>query len=231
MRGDSMCGRYLLSHDLKSLIEILQNRWDIKKPNIDYYEPDYNIAPGQNVLAIYHDTGNDYSLSQFLWGYLPHWSKDLSKKMINARSESIDKKPYFKDSFHKRKCLILASGFYEWKRDKSKSPYFVGIKENDLFSFAGIWDFHPQQSDLKTCAILTTAANEIITPIHNRMPVILDEEGEKSWLTADRSNYIDIFKPYSSGKMKIHEVSNYVNNWRNNDKQCIKPLIAEQLKF
>lgn len=226
-----MCGRYLLSYDLKSLIELLKNRWDIKTPNIDYYEPDYNIAPGQTVLAIYQNQDSDYLLSEFQWGYLPHWSKDLSKKMINARSESIDKKPYFKDSFFKRKCLILASGFYEWQRDKSKTPYYIGIKDNNLFSFAGIWDFHPLKPELKTCAILTTSANSALSPIHDRMPVMLEYDSEKDWLTIGKTDYSDVFRPLNANRMKIYEVSNYVNNWRNNSKQCIEPFSNEQLKF
>lgn len=226
-----MCGRYLLSYDLKSLIELLKNRWDIKTPNIDYYEPDYNIAPGQTVLAIYQNQDSDYLLSEFQWGYLPHWSKDLSKKMINARSESIDKKPYFKDSFFKRKCLILASGFYEWQRDKSKTPYYIGIKDNNLFSFAGIWDFHPLKPELKTCAILTTSANSALSPIHDRMPVMLEYNSEKDWLTIGKTDYSDVFRPLNANRMKIYEVSNYVNNWRNNSKQCIEPFSNEQLKF
>lgn len=226
-----MCGRYLLSYDLKSLIELLKNRWDIKTPNIDYYEPDYNIAPGQTVLAIYQNQDSDFLLSEFQWGYLPHWSKDLSKKMINARSESIDKKPYFKDSFFNRKCLILASGFYEWQKDKSKTPYYVGIKDNNLFSFAGIWDFHPMQPELKTCAILTTTANSALSPIHDRMPVMLEYDSEKEWLTIGQTDYTDIFRPLNANRMRIYEVSNYVNNWRNNSRKCIEPFSNEQLKF
>ncbi|MBV1757317.1 MAG: SOS response-associated peptidase [Dethiosulfatibacter sp.] len=226
-----MCGRYLLSYDLKSLIELLKNRWDIKTPNIDYYEPDYNIAPGQTVLAIYRNQDSDFLLSEFQWGYLPHWSKDLSKKMINARSESIDKKPYFKDSFLNRKCLILASGFYEWQKDKSKTPYYIGIKDSNLFSFTGIWDFHPMQPDLKTCAILTTTANSALSSIHDRMPVMLEYDSEKEWLTIGQTDYTDIFRPLDANRMKIYEVSNYVNNWRNNSKKCIEPFSNEQLKF
>ena len=226
-----MCGRYLLSYDLKSLIELLKNRWDIKTPNIDYYEPDYNIAPGQTVLGIYQNQDLDYLLSEFQWGYLPNWSKDLSKKMINARSESIDKKPYFRDSFQNRKCLILASGFYEWQRDRTKTPYYIGIKDNNLFSFAGIWDFHPQQSKLKTCAILTTSANNVVIPIHDRMPVMLEHDGEKDWLTMGRTDYSHLFKPFNAEQMTIYEVSNYVNNWRNKSMECIKPFNNEQLKF
>ncbi|MDP3387425.1 MAG: SOS response-associated peptidase [Eubacteriales bacterium] len=226
-----MCGRYLLSYDLKSLIELLKNRWNIKTPYIDYYEPDYNIAPGQTVLAIYQNKDSEYLLSEFQWGYLPNWSKDLSKKMINARSESIDKKPYFRDSFHKRKCLILASGFYEWQRDKIKTPYYVGIKDNNLFSFAGIWDFHPLQPDVKTCAILTTRANSLVSPIHDRMPVMLEHDSEKDWLAIGKTDFINLFEPFNADRMRVYEVSNYVNNWRNNSKQCIEPFSNEQLKF
>lgn len=226
-----MCGRYLLSYDLKSLIELLKNRWDIKIPYIDYYKPDYNIAPGQTVLGIYQNKDSDYLLSEFQWGYLPSWSKDLSKKMINARSESIDKKPYFRDSFENRRCLILASGFYEWQRDKAKTLYYIGIKDNNLFSFAGIWDYHPMQPDVKTCAILTTTANNVVSPIHDRMPVMLEYDGEKDWMTTGRTDYIDLFKPFDAKQMKVYEISNYVNNWRNNSRQCVEPFNNEQLKF
>ncbi|HBH11573.1 MAG: hypothetical protein XD91_0971 [Clostridiales bacterium 38_11] len=231
MRGVKMCGRYLLSYDLKSLIELLKNRWDVKSPSIDNYEPDYNIAPGQTVLAVYQNQDSNYFLSEFQWGYLPSWSKDLSKKTINIRSESIDQKPYFKESFLKRKCLVLASGFYEWQRGKTKTPYYIGIKGNDLFSFAGIWDFHPQHPNVKTCAILTTNANSVVSPIHDRMPVILEYDTEKDWLTLGRTDYSTLFRPFSDDRIQIYEVSKFVNNWRNNSKQCIEPFNNEQLKF
>lgn len=116
-----MCGRYLLSYELEDLIKILENRWNIRQPNIDYYEPSYNIAPGQQIVAIYEDDGN-VAADSFKWGLIPPWSKDKSKLLINARSETVGEKSTFKDSYKSRRCLILSNGFYEWKRNGGKTP-------------------------------------------------------------------------------------------------------------
>src|SRR5665648_308155 len=166
-----MCGRYLLSYDLESLIKILENRWNIKVSNIDSYEPNYNISPGREVLALFRDNNKDLKLSHFNWGFKQKWNKDVNNILINARGESIFSKPTFKESFNSKRCLILSNGFYEWKKNSSKTPFLFTLKDSELFSFAGLWnDDNLSDSNNKSCVIITTESNNLISSIHNRMP-------------------------------------------------------------
>jgi putative SOS response-associated peptidase YedK len=196
--GKDMCGRFVLISDLKNI----QNNFDIQNISCEH-QPSWNIVPNQSVpVVICHNGINQ--LVCYRWGLIPSWSKDpsIANKLINARAETVDKKPSFKDAFKKRRCLIVADGFYEWKREgKSKIPLYFYLKSNRPFGFAGLYEtwISPDKKEIKTCVIITTAANELIAPVHDRMPVILSREQERVWLDTnmvDVSGLLSILKPY-----------------------------------
>jgi putative SOS response-associated peptidase YedK len=225
-----MCGRYLLSYDLEDLIKILENRWNIRPPNIDYYKPSYNIAPGQKIIALYEED-DKVAADTFRWGLAPSWSKEKFKLLINARSETIGEKSTFKDSYKNRRCLILATGFYEWEKNDGKTPFYITLNKGGLFSFAGLWDYYDDNGIMKrSCSILTTKSNKAMNKIHHRMPVIFNENQEKIWLSTKYRNP-EMFHPIAPNLLHIHEVSSFVNKWSNNSKKCIEPVVNEQIRF
>jgi len=214
-----MCGRFTLSD-----ISNLKSRYQLDFPDI---EPSYNIAPGQEILVIIRKDVPHVTLLR--WGLIPFWSKEKTAGMINARAETVEQKPTFKHSFIKQRCLIPADGFFEWKKGKPrKKPYRFIMKDEKVFSFAGLWDAwtFPEGKTIYSCAIITTAANELIEPIHNRMPVILSPEAEKAWLSKDAGvqTLKGLLKPYPSELMDSYEVADLVNSPRNNTPQVIKPV-------
>jgi putative SOS response-associated peptidase YedK len=165
-------------------------------------------VPNQLIAAVINHGGIN-QLVCFRWGLIPSWSEDpsIAKKLINARAETVDKKPSFKDAFKKRRCLIVADGFYEWKREsKSKMPLYFYLKSGRPFGFAGLYEtwISPDKKEINTCVIITTAANELISPIHDRMPVILSNEQGIVWLDSDMvdvSGLLSILKPYPAEEM------------------------------
>src|SRR5690625_3071709 len=163
----------------------IRQRFDIDREIADY-GPSYNIAPGQNVLAVIHD-GNDRRAGYLRWGLVPFWAKDekIGYKMINARSETIHKKPSFKHLLLRKRCIVVADSFYEWKKTETgKAVQRIHLPNERLFGFAGLWDkWEGEQGNLFTCTLLTKDANEFLQPIHHRMPIILSEENEETWLT------------------------------------------------
>lgn len=179
-----MCGRYLLSVNLDELIEILYSRHHIENNIPDDYSPRFNISPGQQVLSIINNGSNNL-VGNLHWGFTPHWSKDIKTgyKMINARAETVHEKNTYKYSLIHRRCIIIANGFYEWSKE-TKTPHLFQLKDKSLFSFAGLWTSYTKEdgSKLYSCTILTTSPNETIAPIHNRMPVILNNKDEQIWL-------------------------------------------------
>lgn len=220
-----MCGRYTL---LADELEILEE-FDIETP-IDSYEPSYNIAPGQNVLAIIHD-GKKKRAGYLRWGLVPSWAKDekIGYKMINARSESAHEKPSFKKLMSQKRCLIVADSFYEWKNtDGEKQPKRIQLKDRKLFAFAGLWDkWVDQDKTLFTCTILTKDANDFMRDIHHRMPIILPKGKENDWITPQKLNPVDAHQFLLSVKMdemKAYNVTTHVNAAKNNDEMCIKPI-------
>ncbi len=225
-----MCGRYLLSYDLEDLIKILEDRWNIGQGNIDYYQPSYNIVPGQKIIALYQE-GNKIAAGSFRWGMESSWSGNNSKLLINARSETVGEKPTFKDSYKNRRCLILTNGFYEWKRNGKKTPYYITIKDGVLFSYAGLWGYYEDKGMMKReCTILTRASTDAMKKIHHRMPVIFNDDLEKIWLSENYEN-MELLKAVDSNRLDIHEVSSFVNKWSNNSPKCIEPVINKQLQF
>ncbi|WP_419848862.1 SOS response-associated peptidase [Candidatus Poriferisocius sp.] len=220
-----MCGRYSLTASLDELAR----RFDFDS-NRDDFEPRYNIAPTQQVLAV---VGGDARRAGFIrWGLIPQWSKSDSAgpPIINARAETVAEKPTFRDSLRRRRCLILADGFYEWqKAGDAKRPMRVALRSGEPFAFAGLWSMSsdPEGNRISTCAIITTAANDLLRPIHHRMPVILSEEVEDLWLDNaldDSQTLTQLLEPYPDDALEAYEVSALVNSASNDRPEVATPL-------
>jgi putative SOS response-associated peptidase YedK len=224
-----MCGRFVQN----SSIETLQQNFNIRTTASDII-PNYNVAPTQKILAIInHD--NENKLERLHWGLVPFWAKDISIgfRMINARAETVASKPAFRNAFKKRRCLIPADGFYEWKGEKGhKQPFYISIHSGKPFAFAGLWETwinkeNDEESVYKSCTITTTAASESVREIHHRMPVILDPDFYEKWLNIeiqDPKELEIILKDGVIHDMKYYPVSTLVNSVKNNDPNCIKPI-------
>ncbi len=214
-----MCGRYSLFHLPEFIAEYQLALADLMKPR-------YNIAPSQSVPAIINDRG--LGVRELRWGLIPFWSKNKSTSLINARAETVDEKPSFRQSFAKRRCLIPADGFYEWKKEGArKQPYRITLTDRKVFCFAGIWETwrSPDGERISSCAIITTAANEMIRPIHNRMPVVLTRDDESSWLDrdADHRALKSVLEPYDSELMHSYPISTRVNSPANDSPDVLEP--------
>jgi putative SOS response-associated peptidase YedK len=222
-----MCGRFTLTIDPDHLQEAFP--WaDIP----DDIAPRYNIAPSQPV-AVIPNTG-DNKLSMYKWGLIPSWAKDLAigDRMINARAETLAEKPSFRNAYRRRRCLILADGFYEWKQipgAKSKQPVYIRLETGRPFAFAGLWEIwnSPDGSEIRSCTIITTQPNSLMEPIHNRMPVILPPDGYRQWLaTEDRqpAQLNDLLIPYPPDEMIAFPVSRMVNTPQSDTPDLIQPV-------
>lgn len=222
-----MCGRYTLLADELQIVRRFNLTGSIKN-----YVPSYNIAPGQNVLAIIYDEQKDEKRAGHLkWGLVPPWAKDkkIGNNMINARVETADEKPSFRRAMAQKRCLIVADSFYEWKQlDNEKQPQRIQIKNEDLFVFAGLWErWQSAEEVLFTCTMLTTESNDFMRPIHHRMPIILPKEKEDDWLKPSFRNATDaaqFIKSIEIEPLTSYPVSHYVNRATNNDVQCIKGI-------
>lgn len=222
-----MCGRFTLA----SGIEIIATRFNVPSQRWLDVEPRYNIAPSQPILAIVND-GKDNRLGYLKWGLVPPWSKDpkVGYKMINARAETLNEKPSFRQAYKKRRCLIVADSFYEWKREgKTKIPKRITVK-NGLFAMAGLWEKWTSANgeNIHSCTIITTKPNELMEDIHDRMPVILNKDEEQLWL--DRSiedTYIlnELLDPYPAEKIEAYTVSSSVNSPKNDGPELVQPVI------
>ena len=224
-----MCGRFVQFSSLRTL----ETYFPIDKVAGDVVAS-YNIAPTHEVLAIIQQ--NDRGLENLHWGLVPSWAKDLkvAARLINARAETAAQKPSFRAAFKRRRCLILADGFYEWHGDKgNKQPYFITTPSKGPFAFAGLWETWKNKTGCddepvyKSCTILTTAASESIKKIHHRMPVILQSKAYSDWLNPEiqETNRLeDVLRHYQVRKMNVYPVSKLVNQVRNNSAACIKPL-------
>ena len=220
-----MCGRYTLSDPGDLLLELdVVSHLPI--------EPRYNIAPTQAVLAIRgQDADPRPQAVQLRWGLVPYWAKDpsIGNRMINARSETAAEKPSFKQALKKRRCLIPTDGFYEWvKVGKAKQPYHIHLPQRRPFVFAGLWERWTRGPEpLETCTILTTAANDDVRPVHDRMPVILEGEARLAWLDPelqDSELLTSMLGPLPAGRLQLTAVSTLVNNPRNDSAACLEPL-------
>jgi putative SOS response-associated peptidase YedK len=217
-----MCGRFSLTTDEA----ILNERFRLAG-GIEPYVARYNCAPTQKLAVITNEEPG--RLSFFRWGLIPFWAKDekIGNKMINARAESIEEKPSYKNAFRQRRCLVLADGFYEWKTKNGKTPYRITMKDYQPFAMAGIWETwkNPEGKMIHSFSIITTSANELMKSIHERMPVILPPEFEETWLKSDDPREIrGLLQPYESEKMQAWEVSKLVNSPRNDNPALILPI-------
>ncbi|MCL4266257.1 MAG: SOS response-associated peptidase [Anaerolineae bacterium] len=227
-----MCGRFALI----SSTEEVANALGIDQATIADIPPAvprYNIAPTQPVLAAYLDETGQRRLTFFQWGLVPSWSKDITigSRLINARSETVTEKPSFRNAFKRRRCLIPADGFYEWqKKNGGKQPMYIHGADGRPLALAGLWEVwqEPEGTRLQTCTILTTVPNELMAPLHDRMPVILEPEDFSMWLEpgAHPDEALHLLRPYPAAKMKAYPVSTAVNNPRNDTAECIQPLLT-----
>jgi putative SOS response-associated peptidase YedK len=217
-----MCGRFQLSVKGRHISE----RFNVEVFD-EFYKPNYNCAPSQKLPVITNSEPGQ--LSYFKWGLIPFWAKDpkIGYKLINTRAESITKKPSFKNAFKKRRCLIPANGFYEWKKDKNKTPYRIFLKSEEIFSMAGIWETWKdgEGKPVHTFSIITTTPNKLMEDIHNRMPVILPKESEQSWIRENNENdLLHLLKSFDENLMTAYPVSKKVNSPANNDDSIILPV-------
>ena len=224
-----MCGRFLLTTPRTQLADLFQ--FTVADDDGASLTPRYNIAPSQSIATVRNEQGDRRELAVVRWGLVPKWAKDRPSEqgLINARSETAAVKPSFRDAFHKRRCLILADGFYEWKRGngKKKEPVAFRLWDGSPFAFAGLWerweetDGHP----VETCAILTTEANELVKPIHDRMPVILRPEHYDAWLdpSVKQTDLLQpLLVPFDAAAMTLFSVTPWVNDARHEGPRCLE---------
>jgi len=220
-----MCGRF----DCHSEISVIKKLFKIDRLSIDY-QPHYNIAPSQNIVVI-RDSGKR-ELIQCRWGFIPSWAKDpkMGFKMINARAESVAGKPAFKDAFRNQRCLVVADGFYEWVLEgKVKQPVYIRLKSLAPVGFAGLYSVwrSPEGEDICTCTIITTDANDLLRPIHDRMPVIIPKDMEDLWLDpkiTEKEKLLPLLMPYPSDEMEFYRVSPIMNKPENDASEVILPI-------
>lgn len=221
-----MCGRFTLTVNPAEQQEQFNNYSFPEK-----IAPRFNIAPTQPILAIPND--DKFTADFFVWGLIPMWAKDpnIGNRLINARAETLPEKPAFRGSLKYKRCLILADGFYEWKTvegKKSKTPFFIHMKDRKPFAFAGLWDSwnSPEGSHIKSCTIITTEPNELMSLLHNRMPVILHPRDYDKWLDPSPQipdQLMPLLKPFPSDAMDAYPVTQLVNKPANDIPELVVP--------
>jgi putative SOS response-associated peptidase YedK len=222
-----MCGRFTRTAASR---ETLADLFQLADP--PGLLPLFNIAPTEGVAAVrVVPSGQQRELVTLRWGLIPSWADDpkIGFKMINARAETAATKPSFRSAFKARRCLIAADGYFECqKRDGAKQPYYIHMKGGKLFAFAGLWERWALADGeaIESCTILTTDANELTKPIHDRMPVLVDPSDYKQWLDpAERPDVLqELLRPYPPKSMEAYPVSTFVNNVKNKGPQCVAPL-------
>ncbi|NIM51911.1 MAG: hypothetical protein GTN78_05355 [Gemmatimonadales bacterium] len=222
-----MCGRF-------SQAQIAElDRELFKLLSVPYMEPRYNIAPTKEAAAIRQQReGPEREFVLLRWGLIPSWAKDpsIGNRLINARSETVATKPTFEHAFRYRRCLIPADGFYEWqKTERGKQPYYAKLRDGAVFALAGLWErwLGAAQQPVETFTIITTAPNDMLRPLHNRMPVILKPGDYDRWLDPsyrDVDGLKGLLQPYPSSEMAAYPVSRYVNTPDNEGPECIAPI-------
>jgi len=224
-----MCGRFTLSYKANEL-QLALGLKDVPQEMV----PRYNIAPSQPLAAVLDEKSRNV---EFLyWGLVPSWAKDvqIGSRLINARAETVDEKPSFRAAFQRRRCLILADGFYEWKKTGDKKmpsiPFYFHMKDKRPFAFAGIWEIwhSPDGGELWSAAIITTKANSVVAPIHERMPVILDQKEMWEWLKPNSPAVVkNMLKPYPKEDLTVYAVNRLVNNAKIDQADMIFPFQGE----
>jgi len=216
-----MCGRYNLTTKPEEIVETFRLH------RLPRYEASYNIPPGQKILTVVQLDDGSHKAVYLYWGLIPHWSKDrkISSHLINARAETLAEKPAFKTAFRQRRCLIPATGFYEWQKlEQGKQAYCIYHEEQQLFAFAGLWEYWEHDTEtIYSCTIITTAANILMKPIHERMPVILGRQNYGRWLDKQASleTTQQLLATDSYQGISLEPVSDWVNNPYHNDKNCL----------
>jgi putative SOS response-associated peptidase YedK len=221
----AMCGRFALYSDSLTLA----HRFSTEAPA--GLHPRFNVAPGQPILTV-REESDKRRFAWVRWGLVPHWAKEINTgySTINARAETVASKPAFRDAFKRRRCLIPANGFYEWQEkpgSKGKQPWFVALRNRLPMALAGLWERwrSPEGDEVESCAIIVTAANELMEPVHDRMPVILASSHWNTWLapsTRDFKLLQNLLKPYPNEEIAVWKVSTKVNNPQNDSDECIE---------
>ncbi len=223
-----MCGRFTQTATPEAIAEQFQ----VDDPLL--FKPNYNISPTQRVAVVRLNPESVKRECVLLrWGLIPSWAKDakIGNQCINAKGETVAEKPAFRSAFKKRRCLVIADGFYEWQRlGERKQPIWIGRKDKRPFAFAGLWEhWKPAEGEpIETCAIITTEPNDLMAPIHNRMPVILAPASYIPWLdhTTPADSLKALLRPYPSAELQAYPVSTLVNNPRHNAPACLEPAQA-----
>ena len=227
-----MCGRFTLT----SPAQIIGETFGVEPP--EGLAARYNIAPGQAIMALRRASAGSHEAFAFLhWGLVPSWSKEAPRdaRMINARSETVAEKPSFRDAFRSRRCLIPLDGFFEWRREVgARQPYLIRRKDLAPFAIAGLWERWRRdgQKTLESCALLTTTPNELMQPIHDRMPVLLPPQAWERWLDPemrDAEELRGLLRPAPAEEMEAFAVCSHVNNPRNDDSGCLERYVPRTL--
>jgi putative SOS response-associated peptidase YedK len=216
-----MCGRFAFYSPAEAAAALfgISASFDI--------EPRYNIAPTQYVAAIRNGADEEREVVMLRWGLVPFWAKDpsIGNRMINARAETVAEKPSYRNAYNHRRCLVLADGFYEWRREgNSKTPYFISLASGEPFALAGLWEKWTDKNSgesLQTMALITADANEFMTPLHHRMPVVLEAGTAKDWLAGSRDLLDDVAA--ITPPLRAWPVDRRVNNARNEGDELIQP--------
>lgn len=222
-----MCGRFTLRAGAGELMRFFGLE------GVADFPARYNIAPTQTVAIVRH-SASGRALDFVRWGLIPSWSRDprIGSSLINARSETAAEKPSFRTAFRKRRCVIPCDGFYEWEAvagQKLKQPWLIGVRDSPLFGFAGLWEsWHaPTGETVETCSILTTSSNELLRPLHDRMPVILDPSDFERWLVPDvqtAETLRALMVSFPADRMQRFRVSTLVNSPKNETAECVRPI-------
>lgn len=218
-----MCGRYTLTVDEAVVLE----RFDLQS-SLAQHRPRFNIAPTQIAPVVLNETPRQLSVAR--WGLIPGWAKDagIGARLINARAETLPEKPAFRAAFKRRRCLVVADGFYEWRKDgATRTPLFIRLKSGEPFALAGLWDVWqpPEGEPARSFTVITTEPNELVATIHNRMPAILTREAERAWLdeSAGPLELMAMLRPFDPQQMEAWDVSRRVNTPANDDAGLIAP--------
>jgi putative SOS response-associated peptidase YedK len=217
-----MCGRFTLTNP-RAVQDEFHLREEIALP------PRYNIAPSQTIPIIKKSQGGYFKLALVRWGLIPYWAKDpkISSKLINARAETLAEKPAFRAAYRKRRCLIPADGFFEWKREGAAAqPYYIRMKNKGLFTFAGLWEQwkSPEGETVESATIITTNSNSVVARLHDRMPLIVKPEQRGTWLdlASDPIRNLTFLQPYDPFKIVVYPVSKMVNDAKYDSAGCVK---------
>ena len=221
-----MCGRFTLKTSRAKIAKLLGLK------AVPTLEPRYNIAPSQPVLAVRLEPERGELEGTFLkWGLIPSWAKEpgIGNNLANARADAVATKPAFRSAFKKRRCLVIADGFYEWQKGESgKTPYYFQLKDQSPFAFAGLWErWEKGEEPLESCTLITTEANGIVEPVHDRMPVILDPSSFSRWLDPNEQRAEALkamLVPLPDDWLTAHSVSKLVNNPKYESPRCIEPV-------